>query len=223
MPTTDDYGQGIDIATLLDAPDAGVLAKGIGNEIAPRSNMVFASASARNATLQSPVEGMEAWLLAEGIKTVYDGTAWKGVFFGDTAWGTYTPVWSATTTNPALGNGKIAGSYTKVGSSCHVVVMLTIGSTTNKGSGIYKFSLPFPAAIVTDGCPGVLSATFSRGGTPNHGIGDSPLVNGATTTDQIWFPNPGVVGDSNVWTESQPWAPANTNVFRIYGTYQTAS
>lgn len=222
MPTADAYGQGVQIAALTDAPNASTLASNLA-ELAQRSVMRFTSASNRGATLTSPAEGMVTWLQDTNSLEVYDGSAWRGVFYGSTVWQTYTPSWTASVTNPALGNGALTGSYTKVGHSCHVVIMLTIGSTTNKGSGTYKFSLPVTAATVTNSCPGVLSATFSRGSTPNHGIGDSPLLNGATTTDQVWFPNPSVVGDSNVWTEAQPWPPAATNIFRIYGTYQTAS
>ena len=220
MPIEDAYGQGVTSLAYGEKPDLVVMGKGL-LEMAGRGVMRFASASARNATLTAPVAGMLAYLTAESQLTIYTGSAWKGVFFGDTTWASYTPTWSATTTSPAIGNGTLTGSYTKVGNSCQVVIMLTIGSTTNKGSGTYKFSLPFTAANIP--CPGVLNATFSRSGTPNHGIGDSPLPASASTTDLIWFPNPGMTGDANVWTHDQPWTLATGNVIRVYGTYQTAS
>lgn len=88
MPTTDGYGQGIEIASLFDAPNAEKLAKDLADVIAPRSNMRFASAAERNATLTDPVEGMEAWLEAENLKTVYDGTAWVVSASGTNAWTT---------------------------------------------------------------------------------------------------------------------------------------
>jgi hypothetical protein len=111
----------------------------------------------------------------------------------------------------------------KIGTTCHVKITLTVGSTTNRGSGTYRFLLPFQAATVSGGDPGTLSAAFSRSSVPNRGLGHAPLLNGATTTDQIWFPNPGVTGDANAWTDSQPWTIASTNIFRLYGTYQTAT
>ncbi|MFF8829340.1 hypothetical protein [Streptomyces sp. NPDC015131] len=77
MATTDDYGQGVSIAALTDAPNAETLARNIANAVVERSNMRFASASARNAALASPVEGMEAWLQDSNTKTIYDGTAWN--------------------------------------------------------------------------------------------------------------------------------------------------
>jgi hypothetical protein len=79
MPTPDDYGQGINIASLTDAPDAGKLAKDIANGIAQRSVLRFASASARGATLigaTAPVEGMVTWLQDVNRLYVYDGSAW---------------------------------------------------------------------------------------------------------------------------------------------------
>ncbi|MFF7023064.1 hypothetical protein ACFY97_18925 [Streptomyces klenkii] len=222
MPTTDAYGQGVQIAALTDAPNAATLAFNLADPIVQRSIMRFASASARAATLTSPVEGMTTWLQDVNVLEVYDGTAWRGVFYGATVWSSYTPSWTATTTNPSLGNGTIAGSYMKVGTTCSVFIKLVIGSTTNRGSGTYKFSLPFTAATITNSDPGSLMASFSRAVTPNHGVGDVLLLNGGTTTDQVWFPNASVVGDANVWTDNSPWTPASTNVFRIWGTYQTA-
>lgn len=226
MSTTDNYGQGIGLWSMTDAPSIPDAIQLLAAGVIPRGVLRFASASARGATLvgaSAPVEGMVTWLQDTNVLELYDGSSWKGIFYGPTTWNTYAVTWSATTTNPAIGNGALSGSYMKVGTTCHIVIMLTIGSTTNKGAGTYRFSLPFTAATITNGCPGVLSGTFSRSTVPNHGIGDSPLLNGATTTDQIWFPNPSVPGDSNVWTDTQPWTPATGNVFRLYGTYQTAT
>nr|WP_202534087.1 hypothetical protein [Streptomyces sp. SID3212] len=64
------------------------------------------------------------------------------------AWTTYTPTWSAPTP-PTLGNGSITGRYIKVGRTCTVSWLLTIGSTTTLGSGAYLYGLPFTAASST--------------------------------------------------------------------------
>ncbi|MCD9196084.1 hypothetical protein [Streptomyces albireticuli] len=221
MPTTDAYGQGVSIAALTDAPNAATLAQNIADGLAQRGVMRFASASARAATVTSPVEGMESWLQDTNSLEVYDGSAWKAVPYG-TQWTSYAVAWTATTTNPSLGNGTLVGQYMKIGTTCHIYIKLVIGSTTNAGSGTYRFSLPFTTATITNSDPGCLVAVFSRATTPNHGTGNSPLGGGWTTTDQIWFPS-STPGDENVWTNTQPWAPATTNVFRIHGTYQTAT
>lgn len=61
----------------------------------------------------------------------------------------YTPVWTADTTNPVLNNGVLVGSYVKLEQLCYVDIHLTMGSTTTYGSGNYHLSLPF--ASVTSG------------------------------------------------------------------------
>lgn len=89
MPTTDDYGQGISIASLTDAPDASKLARDIVNAIAQRSVMRFASASARAATLigaSAPAEGMLTWLQDVNRLDLYDGSGWVAVSVGASAW-----------------------------------------------------------------------------------------------------------------------------------------
>lgn len=92
MPTTDDYGQGVSIASLTDAPDMSRAARDLAGGIVPRSVMRFADAAERNATLTSPVAGMVAWLTAEKLVTIYDGTAWVVMAAGTSAWTTPTLV-----------------------------------------------------------------------------------------------------------------------------------
>ena len=91
MPISDDFGQGINIASLTDSPDAGKLAKDITNALAQRGVMRFASASARGATLTSPVEGMLTWLQDINRLDLYDGSAWVAVSVGQSTWKTITP------------------------------------------------------------------------------------------------------------------------------------
>ena len=62
------------------------------------------------------------------------------------AWTTYTPTWTASTTNPALGNGTLVGRYMKVGRTVTAHVNLITGSTTTYGSGVYSFALPATSA-----------------------------------------------------------------------------
>ncbi|WP_109000759.1 H-type lectin domain-containing protein [Streptomyces rishiriensis] len=82
MATTDDYGQGVSIAALTDAPDASALARNIANAIVSRSVMRFASASARTAALSgasAPVEGMVTWLQDVDRLYRYNGSTWDPV------------------------------------------------------------------------------------------------------------------------------------------------
>src|SRR5206468_4275165 len=65
-------------------------------------------------------------------------------FFG--AWTSYTPAWTASTTNPVVNNGTLNGRYLKIGRTVHNVIDLTTGSTTTYGSGTYAFSMAATAA-----------------------------------------------------------------------------
>ncbi|MER5675760.1 H-type lectin domain-containing protein [Streptomyces sp. NPDC002238] len=79
---TDDYGQGINVAALLDAPDAATLARNLANGIASRSILRFASASARAVALTgiaAPVAGMHTYLEDTQRLYFYTGAAWRQV------------------------------------------------------------------------------------------------------------------------------------------------
>jgi hypothetical protein len=57
----------------------------------------------------------------------------------------YTPTWTATTTNPTIGNGSLDGEWREFGDLVWLRIEMTAGSTTTFGSGFYGFSLPFRA------------------------------------------------------------------------------
>lgn len=57
----------------------------------------------------------------------------------------YTPTWTSGGST-AIGDGTLNGSYRRVGDRCHVNIQMTIGSTTNVGSGAWYFSLPYTSA-----------------------------------------------------------------------------
>ncbi|MCX4974209.1 hypothetical protein [Streptomyces sp. NBC_00620] len=62
------------------------------------------------------------------------------------AWTSYTPVWTAATTNPVIGNGVILGRYMKIGRTVLGHINVTMGSTTTYGAGDYSFTLPAAGA-----------------------------------------------------------------------------
>ena len=63
----------------------------------------------------------------------------------NSGWQSYTPTWTAGTTNPSIGNGTLAGRYTQIGKTCTVCISFSAGSTTTFGSGNWSFSLPITA------------------------------------------------------------------------------
>ena len=94
-----------------------------------------------------------------------DGNSWAATTFTDNSTGqaqdnkvylpsfSYTPVWTGSGSNPAIGNGQLFGSYTRRGEDCRVRVTLSVGTTTTFGTGHYLFTLPYtPADVVTGTC-----------------------------------------------------------------------
>ncbi|MFI0484893.1 hypothetical protein [Actinomadura sp. 9N215] len=124
----------------------------VDNYLMKQSVMSFASAAARAAAVTSPEEGMVAYLRDVDALTVYTGAAWViGAYLGDAA--TYTPAWTAVSSNPSLGNGAVVGRYKQWGKSVQVYARLTTGSTSSYGSGGYRLSLPSAAgtpSLTTD-------------------------------------------------------------------------
>lgn len=64
----------------------------------------------------------------------------------NTAWTSYTPIWSTDSTQPTLGNGSLTGAYKVIGKTCFVRVRLYWGTTTNSGTGAFYFNLPITAS-----------------------------------------------------------------------------
>jgi hypothetical protein len=124
------------------------------------------------------------------------------------AWTTYTPTFTASSTNPTLGNFTRTGRYAKVGRTVHFVIVITCNATSGFGSGNYRFGLPVTARSAEE-----FVATANQS-SPNHNyIGRSD--NGTevflylTTTDGI---------ASNTST-----GMSNGTVLRITGTYEAAA
>lgn len=76
MPADDEYGQGIDLWQMTDAPDIPAAIKALADGVIPRSVLRYASASARGAAIDAPVDGMMTWLIAEGRLEIYHNGSW---------------------------------------------------------------------------------------------------------------------------------------------------
>ncbi|MFG2748001.1 hypothetical protein [Streptomyces xanthophaeus] len=72
---TDSFGQGIQVASLADAPNGQTLAANLA-AMAGQTVMRFTNAADRAADIPSPVAGMVAYLATEKRVTYYDGSQW---------------------------------------------------------------------------------------------------------------------------------------------------
>jgi len=135
-----------------------------------------------------------------------------------TAWQSYTPAWTASTTNPTLGNGTLVGRYCLLPNrTCIATIRLVIGSTTNIGSGTYLFTVPFLSA--NDLVEYTGKARFSAASVY---IGQC-FLGFNTTTMNATFPQPATPATAANMSSANPVAPASTNVLRLQVEYQTAT
>lgn len=138
-----------------------------------QSVMVFADATARNAALTSPTEGMLTYQEGSDHLTVYNGSAWIPF---DTTWTTYTP----TLNNVTLGTGyTLSAAYAQIGKTVVVQFYFALGSTSAI-TGDMNFSLPVNQAssnrsasvgtcVVTDSSPATrYPGTVLLSGTPGY-------------------------------------------------------
>lgn len=66
----------------------------------------------------------------------------------------FTPTWTGSISNPAIGNGTIQCFWRRAGKSFRMRGRYTMGSTTTYGSGVWSFSFPstgFPSGVSCNG------------------------------------------------------------------------
>jgi len=132
-------------------------------------------------------------------------------------WTTYTPTWTAATTNPSLGNGSITGRYMKVGRTVTVSIMLTIGSTTTLGTGAYLIGVPVPAAAAV-----VSSLGAARLSAADTWLGHMFLASGASAAN-VTFPATATNTRGANMSGTVPETLAAGHILRVSLTYQAAS
>lgn len=149
----------------------------------------------------------------DGALTTMDGRV--DALETNPAWSSYTPAWTSSGTAPALGNGTLTGAYIQHGSTVHVRIVLTLGSTSTVGTGLYRFSLPVGGMVNS-----LLLAIFkdASAGTARFS-GTCEIVTTGATGD-----NMRINVDSNTGTVGAaiPVVPAVSDQIIIAGTYEAA-
>lgn len=148
---------------------------------------------------------------------LWNGASWDTYVKTPGAWTSYTPTWTATSSNPSLGNGTLLGRYNKVGREVAVHINLVPGSTTTYGSGNYNWALPFPAA--SSGCSYILNAHLL--GT-DRWAGQMVISPGASTTS-AFFNLSTTNARIDFMTPTRPETFANGSQLRITGVYESAT
>jgi len=170
--------------------------------------MVFADATARDAALTSPTEGMFAFLTSNDHYTIYNGSSWQKFDIATTA---YTPTLSGFT----AGTGAtVTGYYSRMGNWCTFNVQIILG-TGFAFTGAMNLSLPITQAS---------TPRFHATGRGNP-AGTSYLLQAVAVTSTNTF-NVYAVGSSgayatfNLTGAAVPNTWATGNSLTITGTYE---
>ena len=129
-------------------------------------------------------------------------------------WAGYTVAWASSGTQPAIGNGTLGGSWSRVGDIFFYSITLIFGTTTTSGTGAWTFSLPLavfnPFGMSSNGA----------GQAVGYHIGVSQIrarvtLNGAAIS---MYGN----GQTVAWDATHPFTWANTDIARIGGWFPVA-
>ena len=190
--------------------------------------------------LEREVERLQKWERAAdlGLGKLSDPNADRVLFWDESAgalqwltvggivgtdlgkWQSYTPTWTAATTNPSIGNGTLTGRYIVIGKLCTYVLGLVMGTTTTYGSGNWAFSLPINA-VNTAGIYFLGVAHLRKAGSGNYEriVQIAPAVSAST----ISLFNDPTQGSSSLYisgTNPFTWGDGSTLNFEI--TYEIA-
>jgi hypothetical protein len=128
---------------------------------------------------------------------------------------TYTPTWTATTTNPVLGNGTLVAKYCRKSDVILGSVALAMGSTTTFGTGSYNISLPVVAAALSvDQISSGIMVDISTG---NRYVIAVAIASGSANARFF------VSGITTQITESSPFTWASGDLLYFQFSYRCAS
>jgi hypothetical protein len=156
---------------------------------------------------------MATWTGAPALPNLFAGdipsaTEWGAILSAvhglTDAWTAYTPVWTATTTNPVLGNATVDSAYIRSGKYVTYVGNITMGSTTTYGTGAYLLSVPVNLAAAARAIGIIYLSDASTPANDRMGLlaGSSasqvaPLVSGGNVSPTNPFPF--AVSDAMRW------------------------
>jgi hypothetical protein len=136
----------------------------------------------------------------------------------ESAWSSYTPVWTASGTNPVIGNGTIEGWYKVIGKTCFVRGNIVMGSTTTFGTGEWYVSMPV-TAVHADAI--LMTVTLLDNGSAWYNATMAGARAGFNTKAPMQYVNI-VNGTANDVNATQPFTWTTSDRFVWNGSYEIA-
>ena len=139
--------------------------------------------------------------------------------FAITAWSTYTPTWYTTGTAASIGNGTLTGRYQNIGRTIVGEIRLVFGSTSVRGTGTYRFSLPTPG-IAENYQP--IGQVVVRDEGPGSTFFGTILFNGGLTDRiELWLHSQaGTIVEGLPMTHDTPMLISTNDKILIYFQYE---
>jgi hypothetical protein len=132
------------------------------------------------------------------------------------AWSTYAVAWTASTTNPSIGDGTLTGRYKQIGKTTFVYVKMQAGSSTTFGSGSWRFSLPVNTNASTYA---ILPMTMlDNGSSWYQGLAYTEYEGDASYVTPVW--NRGATGSIPV-NATTPYTWVATDSLTFSGSYES--
>jgi hypothetical protein len=133
------------------------------------------------------------------------------------AWSTYSVAWTASSSNPSIGNGTLTGRYKQIGKTVFVYIKLIVGSSSTLGSGNWRFSLPVNA-YSSDAV--ILPAIFLDDGNAWYqGLAYSSYAGNVGYVTPMW--DKGATGSAAV-DPTTPFSWGSADIIVISGSYESA-
>jgi len=179
------------------------------------ANILTVTANANVANLSASGSVTATGNVTGGNITTAGNISGNDISLSGGAWTTYTPTWTAASSNPSIGNGTLTGRYKIIGKTCFITVDITMGSTTTYGSGAWYIGLPQQAA---SSAGILLSVTLLDSGTAWY----NALLNGARAafTDKAEIQYHSGVNLTDSVSSSTPFTWANSDRVIINGSYE---
>ena len=134
----------------------------------------------------------------------------------DSSLAAYTPVWTASTSNPTLGDGTLKGRYIQIGKLVVVFISFIFGSTSSFGVGKHFFSLPFEAQSSGGGLFDGF-ARFRDAGLANY-FRIAGVDTSLSSTKISLFSS--LTGNDNNWTPTSPFSMGASDTLVIQLMYE---
>jgi hypothetical protein len=148
------------------------------------------------------------------------GSAVTSGLIASEAWTAYTPVWTASPTNPTLSNAVLNGRYIKLGRTVIGIIFFQYGSTSAAGSGTWQFSLPVAPAISISNWVVIGSGKGYAGGNSLNALA---RISNASSSLQLVYSATWPAGVETTVDPTHPWTWASGNTLDIQFQYEAAS